>query len=117
MRKAFASYLRTHRRRSGLTQAEVAHVLGLKNRESVSRHERLDRRPSLEAMFAYQILFDTPPHELCPGLYKSVEKLTLRRIRTLAGRLPDRTRDRLARRKHDVLSEAINRAGSRRTNS
>ena len=90
-------------------------MLGLKSGQTVSRHERLDRRPNLETMFAYQIIFDVLPHELYPGLYEKVENITMQRIHALADRLRDDDGEGLALRKHDVLTQAIERIGSRRT--
>lgn len=115
MSKALTSYLRTHRRKGGLTQAEMAYLLGLKSGQTISRHERLDRRPSLEIMFAYQVLFDALPHELCPGVYAKVEKITMRRIRILMDRLGNDAQDRLRDHKRAVLGRAMERAGPRRT--
>ena len=115
MGNSITSYLRTHRRRSGLTQLEVAYLLRLKSGQTVSRYECLDRTPSLETMFAYQIVFDAMPHELTPGLYEKVETITMQRIHVLADQLADDAKEGLALRKHDVLKQTIERVGSRRT--
>ena len=115
MGRALTSYLRTHRKRSGLTQSEVAYLLGLKSGQIVSRHERLDRRPNLETMFAYQIIFDVLPHELYPGLYEKVENVTKLRIQELLGRIGEDPDMGIATRKRDILAQAQGRIGLRRT--
>ncbi len=51
MNNAIAIYLRTYRKRSGLTQSEVARLLGLESGQLISRYERLDRSPNLETVF------------------------------------------------------------------
>ncbi|WP_082884992.1 helix-turn-helix domain-containing protein [Bradyrhizobium stylosanthis] len=45
------SYVRPHRRRWGLTQQELAFLIGVKSRTAVSRIEGSKRRPSLDAVF------------------------------------------------------------------
>ena len=113
MNKPIAIYLRTYRRRSGLTQSEVARLLGLESGQVVSRYERLDRNPSLETVLGCQVLFDVLPHELYPGLYKKVEKLTRQRIRALIGQFEDEFDEEIIAYKRDVLTQAFERIGSR----
>ena len=81
------NYLRTHRRRTGLSQSEVAAVLGCKDGGQVSRHERLVRTPALERALAYEALYHASVRELFAGLYEKVERGTFRRAWTLAVRL------------------------------
>jgi transcriptional regulator with XRE-family HTH domain len=45
-KKRLASYLRTERKRAGLTQKEIAFLVGAKNRAQISRFERLRRLPT-----------------------------------------------------------------------
>jgi len=60
--------MRTHRRRWGLTQKDLARLLGVSSSQ-VSKWERLERKPKLSIVFAYQALFEALPHELLPDLY------------------------------------------------
>ena len=113
MNNAIAIYLRTYRKRCGLTQAEVARLLGLESGQVASRYERLERSPSLETLFRCQVLFDVLPHELYPGLYERVEKLTRQRIHALIGQLGSDSDERAIAYKRDVLIQAIERIGSR----
>ena len=62
------NYLRTHRKRAGLSQDEVAFLLGCRSGAKVSRYERLARRLSLETAFAYEALFGVPARELFAGV-------------------------------------------------
>ena len=114
MHNTIANYFRTHRKRSGLKQTEIAYLLGLKSGQIVSRHERLDRKPNIDTMFGYQIIFNVLPHELYPGLYEKVENVTIQRIHALADRLGDDAGEGIVLRKHDVLKQAIERIGLRR---
>src|SRR5881227_3237850 len=47
------NYIRTYRKRSCLTQDEVAFLLGSKSGASVSRHERFKQTPDLQTLLAY----------------------------------------------------------------
>ena len=65
--------LRTARKRSGLSQAEVANLLGFSEEITVSRHERSVTIPSLLTALGYQVIFRTSISELFPGIYRTVE--------------------------------------------
>jgi transcriptional regulator with XRE-family HTH domain len=81
------SYLRTHRKRGGLTQDEMAFLLGCQSGTKISRFERLARHPNLETALACQIVFGVPAHELFPGVFAEVEKTVAERAHLLLGRL------------------------------
>ena len=108
------NYLRTYRRRSGLSQEEVAYLLGLKSGQIVSRYERLVRLPNLETVLACQVIFNALPHELYPGLYAKVESITRQRIHALTTRLHHHPQDRLTAFKQDTLKRAFQRRDTRR---
>lgn len=100
------NYLRTYRKRSGLSQDEVAFLLGCQSGTKVSRYERAARKPSLEALFAYELVFGAPASELFAGVYQKVEKKILNRAQLLTRKLSRATPDRMATRKLQIL-EAI----------
>lgn len=81
------NYLRAHRKRTGLTQDELALLLGCKDGTKVSRYERLSRVPNLETAFACQAIFGVPAHELFPGIYQNVEQVVKQRAELLTGKL------------------------------
>src|SRR3989442_5261356 len=97
------NYLKTYRKRAGLSQDEVAFLLGCQSGAKVSRYERLARRPSLETAFAYEALFGVPARELFAGVYEKVEEQIKKRARVLAGKLGARETDRTMHRKLDHL--------------
>ncbi|MCE5311430.1 MAG: helix-turn-helix transcriptional regulator [Acidobacteriales bacterium] len=74
------NYLRTYRKRSGLTQDEVAYLLGLVSGSKVSRYELYRRIPNLETALTYEAIFRTPVRELFAGLFAEVEKKMLKRV-------------------------------------
>jgi transcriptional regulator with XRE-family HTH domain len=69
---AIASYLRSHRLKSGFSRRELAEIAGLLTEAQVGRHERSNMLPSLIAALSYQAIFQTPITELFPGLYETI---------------------------------------------
>ena len=80
------SYLRTFRRRSGLTQTEVAFLLG------VHSGERLSRRPSFQTALGLQAVFGVPAETLLPAISAQIERKIMARAHLLSRRL-ERHRD------------------------
>ncbi len=77
------NYLRTYRKRSGLTQREVAFLLGSKNGAQLSRYEKQRRLPPLRTALAFEAIFKIPLAELFAGLRESVGRETSERIEKL----------------------------------
>ena len=69
-----ASYLRSHRKRSGLTLKEVAHLLGYTHGGEISRHERLSSLPPFKIALQYEALYRAPISILFPGLFEEAKK-------------------------------------------
>jgi len=80
-------YLRTHRKRVCLSQDELAWLLGCRHGSKVSRYERFARKPALETVFAYEIVFRVPARQLFAGIFAAVEHATLKRVELLVRRL------------------------------
>lgn len=53
------NYLRVYRKRSSLTQADIAFLMKLPDYSNISRYEKGQREPSIEFLLVYQILFNT----------------------------------------------------------
>ena len=87
MEPRIKSYLRTHRKRGGLSQDEMAFLLGYQSGTKISRFERLARQPNLETVIACQVVFGIPAHKLFPGVFAEVEKTVTERARQLSARL------------------------------
>jgi DNA-binding XRE family transcriptional regulator len=81
------NHIRAHRKRSWLSQSEVAMLVGSQTGASVSRHECFRRLPTLPTGLAYEIIFGIPMRELFPGLFEDAQKATLARASTLAEKL------------------------------
>jgi transcriptional regulator with XRE-family HTH domain len=98
------NYVRTFRKRHALSKFELAFLIGQRSDSAVHWFERGDRKPTLEAALALQILFSQVPHQLFPGLYEAVEERVMRRaaqmLRDLEGR-----RDRKSEAKRRLLEQ------------
>ena len=68
--------LRHYRKRAGLTQQDVAQMLGLGKRgdDSVMQWERGYRFPNIVNWFKLGVLYNVPPEELYTELFKELGK-------------------------------------------
>jgi transcriptional regulator with XRE-family HTH domain len=65
------NYLRTYRKKLGLTQREVSFLLGCHSGAKVSGYERFGTPPGASAtIFAYEAIFQKPARELFAGIYR-----------------------------------------------
>lgn len=87
MSQQLPNYLRTHRRRTGLSQAEVAFLLGCRGGAKVSRYERHRRQPPLHVALALASVLRVPVAELFAGIADDAEQLARRRALLLRRRL------------------------------
>ena len=55
------------RKRSGLSQPELARLLGCKEGSKVSRYERGERAPSFDTLLGYEIVFRETTQKLFAG--------------------------------------------------
>lgn len=81
------NYLRTFRKRVGLSQRDVAFLLGCQDDGVVSRYERGARRPSLRTLLAYGVILGAPLDELFAGTRQKVELRVRKRSQALAERM------------------------------
>jgi transcriptional regulator with XRE-family HTH domain len=79
--------LRSYRRRSGLTQRELAYLLGQQKESQVSRYESRKILPSLETALGCEAIFGVPVAELFPGSYEDMAGCVKRRARIIAAAL------------------------------
>lgn len=82
-----AHYLRRARRRAGLTQREVAWLLGSESGNRVARYERFIRRPTLDTAFAYEVIVGVSASELCAGIFREVQRRTAIRASALIAKI------------------------------
>ncbi len=87
MARRLPNYLRTYRKRAGLSQDEVAFLLGYQSGTRVSRYECFGRQPELETALAYEAISGVPARELFAGMYEEIEAETRKRAGVLARKL------------------------------
>jgi transcriptional regulator with XRE-family HTH domain len=78
------NYLRSLRKRSGLTQDELAVLLGLASQATVSRYEITGILPIAEVLIRTEIVFGKPLRELFPKAFREAEDAVMRRAKILA---------------------------------
>jgi transcriptional regulator with XRE-family HTH domain len=81
------TYLRSERRRSGLTQTDIARLLGGAWKQRVSKYER-GLVPPLEVAIAYEAVLGRPVAELFGGIHEEIAFTVRRRARELLKNLP-----------------------------
>jgi transcriptional regulator with XRE-family HTH domain len=99
------NYLRTHRKRLGLSQDDVAYLLGAVSGAKTSRYERFSREPGFRSALACEVVFQKPIRELFAGLYEQIERevavrakeLVLKTGSTKSGKHTARKRETLER--------------------
>src|SRR5207244_1488975 len=84
------NYLRTYRKRSGLTQREVAFLVGCRNGAQVSRYEKRRRLPPLRTALACEAAFGVPVSELFAGLREAAGQAAGERLLALKSKLETR---------------------------
>ncbi len=81
------NYLRMYRKRSGLTQRDVAFLLGCQNGAQVSRYEKRKRVPPLRTALACEAVFGIPASQLFAGMHQAAEKEIGKRLLGLRSKL------------------------------
>jgi len=85
------NYLRSYRKESGLSQQEVAFLLGCEDGTLVSRYEKRRRLPPIETALACEEIFGAPVAELFAGMRQSVKKDIAKRRLELKSKLQAKT--------------------------
>jgi DNA-binding XRE family transcriptional regulator len=67
------NYIRTHRKRAGLSQRELGSLLGYSDEGAVARHERSKSLPPFLIAVAYEVIFQKPISELFPGIRDAIK--------------------------------------------
>ena len=99
-----SNHVRKYRKRSALSQREVAYLLGVEGGSKVCRYERFTREPSLYTALAYEAIFQIPASELFPGLYQNIEAEVRARAKELIEKKFAGKPSRPAIRRHQTLA-------------
>ncbi len=98
--------LRTHRRTWGLSQQELAEILGFASRTHVSRLENGERAPRLETALACSTLFGVSLGELFPQFAAEIGEQLRKRISQLEEGYSNTTSP-LRTRKKELFARAV----------
>ncbi len=109
MARLLPCYLHTLRKQWGLSQPELAHLLGIST-SALCKVETLARRPSAQFLLGAEIVFGHAACETFPGIYGAAEREIVARARALHDAL---AHDGAARQKLRLLAEIIERAETR----
>jgi transcriptional regulator with XRE-family HTH domain len=86
-----ASYLRSNRLKSGMSQRDLAELVGIVSHQQVSQHERSTAIPSLIAALAYQFVFGVTATELFPSSVENIKRNVEERLSRMKDKLQDST--------------------------
>jgi transcriptional regulator with XRE-family HTH domain len=107
------NYLRTYRRQAGLSQAELAFLLGCRDGAQISRYERRTRQPSIRVVLGLEVIFRIPVRELFAGRFDQIRCTTAERAGLLVERLGGMKPNRQRKRKLEVLQQVRDQAHTR----
>jgi len=95
------------RLRSGLSQGELAELLGCRHGSKVSRYETSQRCPAFETLLAYEVVFGGSGREFFEGRYCEMADEIRDRAVTLFRRLDAQAFTPQVKRKLDFLVDVI----------
>lgn len=110
MARKITNYLRVRRKQWGLSQAELAFLLGYRSETVVSRFEQSDREVTLACALTCALVFGCEPRELFPALLDQVEDEAVRRMYELYERLQVAAPTQRTTAKLQLLTKALSRA-------
>lgn len=110
--KKVLCYLRTHRRVWGLTQRELASLIGFESAAHMSRIENGKRAPTVESALACEVIFGISPSAMFPHAYSLIEERVIRDIYQLHLALRD-TSIPSELRKRELFSLVLDRSISK----
>jgi transcriptional regulator with XRE-family HTH domain len=111
MRRRTYSYIRINRRRWGLTQEELAFLVGLSSATAVSRIERSKQAPTAQALIGYALVFGLSTPELLPTFHQDIEDTVIKAARTLLAEYETRA-DKRSQRVRTLLDDLLKRLTS-----
>ena len=109
------SYLKAYRQRSGLTQSELAALLGFDAPVNISRYERGIREPHLEAALALELLFDARTIDLFPAFTEEIIADLVVRVQRLEESIEEGSKKKVFHKKTTLADMRTRLKGYRRS--
>jgi transcriptional regulator with XRE-family HTH domain len=88
---ATGNYLKTHRKRTGLSQRDLGLLVGYADEVQVSRHEKSETLPPLVVALSYEAVFRVSASVLFPGLFDELTGMIEERLAELEEELTKRS--------------------------
>lgn len=88
------TYLRTYRKRTGLTHEEMAFLCGSMAGTSVTRHENSKRLPLLRTALMYELILRVPVRAIYEGIFFETAAIVRRRAKGLCASLESKPRSK-----------------------
>ena len=101
------NYIRHHRKRLGLSQEDVAFLLGWSGSAQTSRYEHFCRIPTLRTALALSLIFRAPVYELFSGEKQEVEDAVSKRVQVMVEQLQQKNLGRRSAHKLASLKTII----------
>jgi transcriptional regulator with XRE-family HTH domain len=105
--KPLSTYLRTFRKRTCLSQEDVAFLLGSMCGSSVSRHEKGKRIPLLSTLLGYAFILGADVPALYEGAFQDVQTVVRQRAMGLCRSLERKPQTSRRARKIAVLKQLL----------
>lgn len=102
------NYLRTLRMQWGLTQPELASLLGI-SESALSKFETQSLAPTKNLILGVEVIFGKNARQAFPALYAQTERNIMRRAAAFSERL-DADNDENAKKKSQLLTDIIERS-------
>ncbi len=99
-----SNYLKMHRKRSGLSQDEMALLVGASHGSKVSRYEMSRVSPPLDILIAYEYVFGGSAERLFSGTHDRVASRVRRRAASMTRKLRRAAPNPIRQRKLNFLS-------------
>ena len=105
MEKLLSTYLLTLRKRSGLSQLELAELLNITG-SALSRFEGQSRKPTLDLAVGVEVIFGHSVKDVFPAYYRDIEQSVVARARDHCERQAGTTSRARLRFVHDIVERA-----------
>lgn len=104
--------LRTFRKRTDLTQSDIGFLLNQPDNASICRYEQGERKPPMEMVLLYHLLFDVPVHSLFEVQRDNINEDVIMRIGQLLDQLKKQHQSQRVRGRVEFLTAALARLTS-----
>ena len=103
------NYLRLVRKRTQLTQIDIASILKIPDFANISRWEQGQKNPGVEILLAYHLLFNIPVESLFERQKHDLKKIIIPRIKDRIAHLKTLKQDSKLQGRIDCLESILNR--------